>query len=266
MLETRRQHRLNCQLFVKDDSGKDIDDPDPSGTNDGLFIRSAAKVEIKEVDLSGHLYVDLCQQESLILNGIPINHKFWQTSDRFRMLAKDGTESYRFQNTDAALKVALVKVYPDVILGQADVIKKHEALYPYRRSVIKTYAVPKGQFSFITDDRFQGDVPQQLIVGLVLFEAVHGSYQKNPYNFRHFNCIYAVFFVDGQSTPSEPLQMNYKSDQFIDAYHALYWNDEERAMYDTKEDFKGGYCLYVFRLSGDTKHRPEDRAHTRLEL
>ena len=193
---------------MKDDSGKDMDDPDPSGANNGLFVRSAATVESKEMDLSGHLCVDLCQQERLILNGVPINLKFWQTSDRFRILAKDGTESDRLQITDAALKVALVKVHPDVILGQADVIKKHEALYPYRRSVIKTYPVPKGQFSFITDDLFQGDVPQQLIVGLVLSEAVHGSYQKNPYNFQHFNCIYAGFFVDGQSTPSEPLQMN----------------------------------------------------------
>ena len=124
--------------------------------------------------------------------------------------------------------------------------------------------MPKGQFLFITDDLFQGDVPQQLIVRLVLSEDVHGSYQKNPYNFQHFNCIYAGFFLDGQSTPSEPLQM--KSDQFVDAYHALNWNDDERAVHITKKDFEGGYCLYVFRPSGDTKQRPEDRAHTRLEL
>ena len=29
---------------------------------------------------------------------------------------------------------------------------------------------------------------------------------------------------------------------------------------------KKGYCLYVFKSCGDTKDRPEERAHTRLEL
>ena len=88
-------------------------------------------------------------------------------------MAKDETESYRLRITEAAIKVALVKVNPSVILGQADSIKKNDAVYPDRRSVIMTYAVPKGQVSFITDDLFQADVPQHLIVGLVSAEALH---------------------------------------------------------------------------------------------
>ena len=103
-------------------------------------------------------------------------------------------------------------------------------------------------------------------MGLVESAAVHGSYVKNPFDFQHFDCNYAGFFVDGQSTPSEPLQPNYKSDLYIEAYRRLYLDDERRAVPISKKDFKGGYCLYVFRPEGDAKDRPEDRAHTRLEL
>lgn len=265
LLQCQNEHDLQCLMFIKDESGADMDDADPSGKNNGLFLRAKYTALSQELDLIGRLHVDVCQQDRLIINGVPINIKLWQSSDRFRVMTS-GEEQYKVKITEAALKVASVKIKPDVIVGQNDVIKKSSALYPYSRSVIKTYAVPQGQFSFIADDMFQGDVPQQLVVGVVESTAVHGSYAKNPFNFQNFNCIYAGFFVDGQSTPSEPLQPNYKSDQFIDAYQNLYWDQRERAISITRHDFKGGYCLYVFRPNGDTKARPEERAHTRLEL
>ena len=266
LLECRSQHELDCLLFIKDDPLTDMDDGDPSGENNGLFEREKFTSLSKEIELIGKLHVDLCQQDRLILNGVPLNVKLWQSPNTFRLMAKDTTENYKVVITEAALKVATVKVDPHVILGQADILKKSEALYPYTRSVIKTYAVPKGQFSFITDDLFQGEVPQQLTVGLVESASVHGSYVKNPFNFQHFNCSYAGFFVDGQSTPSEPLQPNYTNGHFVEAYKRLFWNPQHRAIHISKTEFKGGYCLYVFRPSGDTEDRPEERAHTRLEL
>ena len=267
LFDTTNQHELDCSLFKKDSSGTHMSDTDPAGANNGLYLRSFYTNGSKEVELMGRLRVDLCQQERLILNGVPINIKLWQSSDAFRIVAKnDATDKYKVNIIDASLKVAYVKVDPSVIIGHADTLKTTEALYPYKRSVIKNYAVPKGQYSFITDDLFQGEVPQQLIVGLVQSVSVHGSYFKNPFNFENFDCNYAGFFVDGQSTPFEPLQPNYKGNQFLDAYHRLYWDLEERAVHVSREDFKNGYCLYVFRPSGYGEDRATERAHTRLEL
>jgi len=266
LLECANQHDLECQLFIKDDHGKDMDNSDPGGPNSGLYIRAKSTVFSKEIDLTGRLHVDICHQDRFILNGVPVNIKLWQHSDGFRLLAKDGAENFRLLITEASLKVALIKLKPDVMLAQADVIKTTDALYPYSRSVIKTYAVPQGQYSFIASDMYLGEVPQQLVVGVVESAAMHGSYVKNPFNFQHFNCTYAGFFVDGQSTPSEPLQLNYKSDQYVEAFQKLYWDECQRAVRVTRVDFKGGYCLYVFRPNGDVKDRPEERAHTRLEL
>ena len=45
--------------------------------------------------------------------------------------------------------------------------KIQPAIYPYLHSEIKTLSIPSGQYSFSTDDIFQGLVPCQLIVGLV---------------------------------------------------------------------------------------------------
>ena len=266
LLECANQHDLDCQLFIKDDSGLGMDDTNPGGKNTGLFLRATRAVLSKEIDLTGRLHVDICQQDRFILNGVPVNIKLWQHSDGFRLLSKKDSENFRLHITEASLKVALIKLKPDVMLAQTDVIKTADALYPYSRSVIKTYAVPQGQYSFIASDMYLGEVPQQLVVGIVESAAAHGSYQKNPFNFQHFDCTYAGFFVDGQSTPSEPLQLNYKSDHYVEAFQRLYWDQRQRAVHIASSDFKGGYCLYVFRPNGDVKDRPEERAHTRLEL
>ena len=267
LLSATNQHDLECALFVKDDEADDMDDTDPGGSNSGLYDRHKFTMLSKELDLTGRIQVDLCQQNRLIPNGVPLNIKLWQSSDAFRLSAKMGVaEKYKLKIVQASLKVAYVKLNPSVIIGQSDTLKSTEAMYPYTRSAIKTYAVPSGQYSFITDDLFQGEVPQQLIVGLVQSAAIHGSYYKNPFNFKHFDCNYAGFFVDGQSTPFQPLQPNYKGDQYVDAYQRLYWDSAVRAIHISRTNFKGGYCLYVFNPNGDNNERSGERAHTRLEL
>ena len=40
LLECRSLHDLDCQLFVKDEGGLDMDDTDPNGRNNGLFLRA----------------------------------------------------------------------------------------------------------------------------------------------------------------------------------------------------------------------------------
>ena len=95
-------------------------------------------------------------------------------------------------------------------------------MYPFKRFVVKTYAMAAGLYSFTKDDLFQGDVPEKIIVGLVSSAAAHGDYTKNPYHFQTFQCNYVGFYVNGQSTPSQPLQPNYAADNFIDAHPTIH--------------------------------------------
>ncbi len=258
--------KLQWQLFFADTSGNYMDDPSTNGGNSGLYSRASYTKGGSEAEMIGPLAVDLCQQDRLLLNGVPLNLKLWQSPDPFRLMSPQAEQKHKVVITDASLKISLVKVDPSVIIAQSNVLKDHSALYPYTRSNIKTYAVPKGQYTFITDDLFQGEVPKQLIVGIVSSSATHGSYVKNPFYFQNFNCNYVGFFVDGKSTPSHPLQPNYEADSFVEAYQRLYSDDRPRAVTINRESFAGGYCLYVFNPDGDDRDRIRQRAHTRLEL
>ncbi len=258
------ERNLNCQLFVKDNAGS-MEDASPNGGNKGLLGRANYTIGGKEAELIGSLALDLCQQDRLLLNGVPLNLKLWQNADSFRLMT-ELEEKYKVVITDAQLKVAVVKVNPSVIVSQANVLKEKSALYPYTRSIIKTYAVPTGQYSFITDDLFQGQVPKRLLVGIVSSAAANGDYTKNPFNFRHYHCNYAGFFVDGQSTPSCPLQPNFESGSFVEAYQRLYPDNRQRALTIDRYDFRSGYCLFAFNPDGDVRDRLRQSGHTRLEL
>lgn len=72
------------------------------------------------------------------------------------------------------------------------------------------------------DDVFQGDIPESLVVGLVSSRAYSGDYTLNPYNFQHFNCNFAAFYVDGKSVPTNPKEPNYSKGTYISAYLSLF--------------------------------------------
>jgi hypothetical protein len=253
-------------VFIKDDNDS-MDVGDPSSSNQGLYFRSTYTNDGNAVDLIGGLKLDLYQQDRLLLNGVPLNLKLWQSPNAFRLMAKDNSEKYKLKIMDASLKVAISKVNSCVLLGHAEALRDTPALYPYNRSVIKNFAVPSGQYSFTVDDLFQVEVPHRLILGLVSSTASHGEYTKNPFNFQNFDCNYVGFYVNGQSMPSHPLQPNYEGRHYVEAYHNLNKEGKMRAVKITRLDYTKGYCLYVIDPYGLYREdRLPQRGHTRLAL
>jgi hypothetical protein len=84
---------------------------------------------------------------------------------------------------------------------------------------------------------------------------------------QHFDCNYVGFYVNGQSMPNHPLQPNYKSDQYVEAFQTLNKGGKTRAVQIKRKDYKNGYCLYVIEPHGVYREdRLPQRGHTRLEL
>ena len=138
------------------------------------------------------------------------------------------------------------------------------AIFAYLRKEIKTTSIASSQYSFSADDIFQGLVPNKLIVELVSSAAYMGDYSKSPFYFKHYDCSSVVFYVDGQSYPSQPLQPNYEADQYVDCYRTLttFRNDVNLDRYDYKE----GYCLYVLEVDLYYSFNIKRKGHCRLEL
>jgi hypothetical protein len=196
------KNQLTSQLFVKD-VAKTFD----SAINSGYRARKKYTDRGKEVELEGPLYLDIGQQERPIINGVEINLRFWPNKASFCLSST--LEDYFFKINDAVLNVCVLEVSPAILLGHAAALKEASALYPYMQSDFKAFSIPKGQYEYSIDNIFQGDVPSDLVVGLVSSRSYNGAYNKNPFNFHNFDCSYCGFFINSISTPSQPFQPIY---------------------------------------------------------
>ena len=276
------QAQLTSQLFFLDDAdyfdnlGKSrqtnaegkVTQVESTSMNSGLRYRSAFTETGQAISLEGPVYLDFCQQNRFLVNGVPLRIRFYKNKDNFCLLSDQ--DNYRVHITDAVLKVCSIKVNPGILVGHGDLFKNHMALYPFTKSDIKCFSIPKGQFNISLDNLYQGAVPSTLTVGLVTSQAYSGSYRLNPFNFYHFNCNFCGFYVDSQSVPGQPFTPNFQANSWVNAYLSLFHKGYKKPVNSVSlSEFPNGFCLYRFTLQEETdgSYMPlAKRGHTRLDL
>ena len=117
------------------------------GNNIGHYNRMLYTADNKVAVLEGPIRMDICHQERLIVNGVGVKIKFTQMDDAFR-LAANGYKQYELEIADAILKVCQVKLKPQVLVTQNDLLSSKNALYPLWQSDIKTYNVQAGDYKW----------------------------------------------------------------------------------------------------------------------
>ncbi len=234
--------------------------------NDAFVWRQSLTAESRTLELEGHLKVDVCQQDRLILNGVPVVIKCWPAKPNFSLMGEDEAAGYHVVITEASVKMCCVKVHPGVLLGHNEALQTSPALYPYTKSMIKTFSIPTGQYNFTTDDLFQGEIPQSLLITFVSGKAYSGHLKANPFNYQHFQCNSIGFYLDGQSVPERALKPNFKTGDYMTAFMRL--RDFPECRID-REDFGKGYSIFYFPLGKETSAQYMDvmkKGHTRLEI
>ena len=257
---------LQSQLFYKDTAGAMESVDYTEGVNKGLTARYAYTRRGREFELQGPLYVDVCQMNRYILNGVSINIKLHPSSDNFRLMAKES--KFHIEITDAMMKVCHIQPSPGVVMGHTEALEVGPTLYNYTQSDIKTYTIPSGSFQFSTENLFQSNIPSQVIVAMVDSAACAGNITLNGFNFQHFHCNFADFKVNGQSTPTQPFQPNFDADQYITPFLSLSSGKKKRNII-TRDDYQSGYTIFKWNIEG----RPEEdfttlrrQGQTRLTL
>ena len=157
------------------------------------------------LELEGSLHLDVFRQKRLIVNGVSLTLKLWPSKNAFRLMSGDEGAAYAVQSLDASFKLCLQKSNAGVLIAHSKLSANGTAMYPYVSTSFKIASLSKGEYSHSENNLFQGDVPSQLIVGLVSRESFSGNYKKSPFNFQPFDCNFLSLYVDGQSYPAKPL-------------------------------------------------------------
>ncbi|GIY72273.1 uncharacterized protein F54H12.2 [Caerostris extrusa] len=223
--ETLLNHGLDCktsqltsEMFYKDN-------------NDGLKLRSKFFELSAPVDMISGLHGDLFHQERLLLNLVDVKIKLILSKPEFCL---QGDAGYKVVLEKINLLVRKVRVSPGVILGHAKALENDTAKYPLNRVLCKVYSVPKGSMSFVQDNIFVGQMPKRIIVGCVDNDAFHGTFEKSPFDFKHYHMNFIGIYVDGQSKPHSPLELNFDKNNYIKGYHSLFLRNRKK---DTIKDF-----------------------------
>lgn len=256
MIETLLNHgydtktsQLSSELFYKDTAGRmnvfDTKDKEP---NEGFNKRAGLFKLSTSVDMIGRLHLDMFHQERLLLNMVDVKLKLIRSKPEFCLL---GEGNFKMILEQASIFVRKVRVSPGVVLGHAKSLEKTTAKYPVERVLCKTYSIPSGNMSFVQDNIFTGQMPRRIVVACVDNDAFNGNYKKSPFEFKHYNINFIAVYVDGQSTPSTPLQPDFEHNHFIRSYQNLFLNAEDRGLFLTRSEFSGGNTLFRFDLSPD---------------
>lgn len=268
--EEPKETQLQTQLYYKDTANFMESSYHDSG-NLGLIQRGELTAKGNYIELEGPIYTDITQQDRLLINGVQLDIKLTPNADAFALMAKGG--DYSFEIGDAILKVCQAKLNPGVLISHAEQLKKSPALYPYMKSDVRSFNIQPGTFAWGMDDIFQGQIPSRMVVALLSSQAYSGSYDKNPYNFQHFNCNFMGLYTDGQSVPGEPITCDYKNGHYVNAYLSMFTGVGKYGLnegnYISQSDYPNGYCIYVFDVSGRRGKEYLDlikRGHTRLSI
>jgi hypothetical protein len=174
------------------------------------------------VEFMGPLKADICTQDRLIMNGVSIDITLHPNSNKFFLTTfPDATEA-EFKIEEIVLKVCKVSLSDAAFIAIEDHLNEKPALFPFKRTIVRTFTVNAGAYNDIAEDMFQGEVPSRLIVGMVDAQAYAGSYGLNPYRFRDFNLSSLAFYVDGESTPHEPFKLEFKDCNYLLGLKSLY--------------------------------------------
>lgn len=273
-----------------------------ASSNTGHILRKRLVEHGQVLELEGPLFLDICQQNRAILNGVEILIKAFPSADDFRLFSPEDGASYQVEILDVFLRACHIKLQPTAVVGINDQLKRTPAIYPLLTSSIKAYTIPSQTYTYSLEDVFNSYVPAELVVAFVKSKAYSGDISESPYFFHHFMLNYLEFSVNGKSVPGEALTPSFKyktvyktfeqeddknpvepigeaglSDTFFDSngYINEYLNlFEGRDPYTegidiTRNDFAGGYSLFVFRLKhnlGTEAFSMPERGYTRLNI
>lgn len=242
---------LITQGFAKDT--KDQFDK-VAGENSGLLTRKHRMDNSVIFELYGRLNADIFNQPKLLMNGVSMDILLTLESLPFLLLeSPDKTSIIKFH--EANLHVRHVKVNPQFALDTYKMLHTgRNAIYPFTRSEIKTYTVPKGLNSVELNNVFNGLQPTNFVMCMVENEAWTGNKGKNPYNFAHFNCKTITFNLNGVPVQPSPLDHTFASlggfsrtyAEFLKACGAYL---TEKTGLIEPEDYRKGYFLVPVNLS-----------------
>lgn len=154
------------------DDPKAVSVTDTSGSNNGLFVRSAWIKGPRSFDLQGPICHDLFSMDRYLLNQVDVKIKLYRNPSSFALMASDEATDFKIDIEDIYVLAKKIRVNPAVIYGHSKILEKQNALYPYTKVECRSQSIAAGSTSFNWENMFQGRKPEKIVIGFVKSKAL----------------------------------------------------------------------------------------------
>ena len=198
-----KSSQLQASGYAADVAGH-FDETDPMGAaaqNRGLIK-----------DLCGKLHFDLSYQDKLIPSDVGLRIRLTPSKDAFCLMAHGAQPGFKVKILEARLLIRKVRISDSLYLAHAKGFQHGNARFPLRRVAIKSYSIPQGLLSHSQEGISSGQLPTRMVLGFVENNAMNGTYNSNPFHFKHFGVTDLKIWIGGQADVHvTPLEMNYET-------------------------------------------------------
>jgi len=244
-----KQSHLQVSGWYDDQQGK-FDDV----SNTGLKRRMDLTADSKELYLKGPVYLDFLRQSRYLLSQVKMQIKFIRANPEFALMAF-GATNYQVNISNAVLNVRRVTMNPSVINEHATGLRKNNAIYPVNHSVLTNFTIGAGSSSHAYPNLFPTAMPKAVYITFVENEAFIGAFEKNPFNFQHFNVSKLALYQDGKFVSCKAYEPNFKDGKFAREYGSIFTalnmfnTDDSNGI--TMDMYKNGYFFIMYNLTAD---------------
>ena len=248
--EAKRSH-MSGDLYILDDH----DSADKMVGNSGYERRrSYCRKGIMEFSIP--ICSDLFNSTRFLPNGTKYTVKMTRTRDNFCLMSAGDETDFKVHFYDLAMSVGKVVPSEAVLREIEKQFNSKPQILPFTRSVIKNFVLPSGLLDGSLFNIFTGThLPRSIIVSIVSQTAYSGSYKKNPFFFRHYNCCKMSIRVNNISYPTLPYRPHFPEERFQKMYRGLFDNigvyNTDAGLDITPSHFKGNCFINVFDLTPD---------------
>ena len=165
--------------------------------NQGFMTRKNMGQNRRMIGMMGRLHADVFNQNRLLLDGVDVHIQLTRSEDRFCIMAPRGenAQNYKIKLEEASLFIRKVQVLPSARLGIYKGLSTAAARYPIRRTEQRLFSISNNITSWAQENAVIGALPRRLTIGFLRTDAIHGSYQLNPFNFQHFSIIFFLLYM-----------------------------------------------------------------------
>lgn len=215
---------------------------------------SKSKTKSVTLNLMDKLHLDLAYQGRELIGGCVVKLTLTPHQPQFFMTTSEDTLEVSVEIQEAELHVTRSRIARNLVDAHRKGLNLTTAKYPISRNEIKTFTLTTSIRSTIIDNVVYGQLPRRIFVFMVSNAAFNGNKNLSPFDFKHNNLKHIVPYVDGQMVCNQPFTPDFKNNQYVKEYMALF-----RALNQTGtdstipipyDDFKK-YPIFAFNLAQD---------------